>query len=562
MKGDSFLLIFISILSLYLTQELEDNTTYNESETYNKSSDDFEVDIFSKFDYGNIIWLDDKNYTSELKKYNLIYVLFYSSWCPHCVDFAPTYINISKYSDEHNTGLKFAKINAQDNYNASEAFKVKAYPSLYLVYKGDKFLFEGERTKEEMMKFMNRKLNDDIFKAENLFQVNEYLKLNNMVVLSTIKNSDDDLYKSFVNASKTLMNDDFISCTSEECTKKYGEDILILKNFDEKMNKISEFIKKSHQVEHDVVKKFIGIYGIEAGGLLKNIHIPKIFEHRRKVIFFFRNSSDAEQTKYDNNIKQLGIYLRDKNIYSLVLDIEGDEYVNNLAHTFMVIEQDLPCVLFFDLQDNDTDGDTSPTFSIRPASDVQLKIEFLIDYVNKIMNHTIKRDLFSEYPQDEYEIDGLKYVIGRTYDKSVVEEKNNVLIAFIDEFYYCQNCETIINIMKSLKKIYNTDIVYAYTNVGRNEIRDLVIEELELPLLYLYTNKMKDKKIVQFQINNMTEVTENDVEKFLIDNLQLKKESIKEEILKNEDNIPKSDNKKNDKEKVDSKRNDKHIEDL
>ena len=66
--------------------------------------------------------------------------------------------------------------------------------------------------------------------------------------------------------------------------------------------------------------------------LLKNIHIPKIFEHRRKVIFFFRNSSDAEQTKYDKNIKQLGIYLRDKNIYSLVLDIEGDEYVNNLLN--------------------------------------------------------------------------------------------------------------------------------------------------------------------------------------------------------------------------------------
>lgn len=554
-KFFSLFLLFL-LFSIIYTQENETdviNGTEDENNT-NSSFDDMsyeETDIFDHSDYGNIIWVDDSNYTT-LEQYDFVFVLFYAPWCGHCERFIPKYINISKYCEAKNYKLKFAKCNGSNSPNASLEFDVNGYPSIYLMIKGKKFLYEGERDQEGMIKFYNRKLNDDVFKVETLSQIDEYIKSNQTVVLSTIKDTESPIYKSYANASKENLNIDFISCITPECIKEYSEDIILFKNFDEKINKFSKDFMPLDKAELNSVGEFIGTYSVEAGGILKVFPIAMMLKYRRKMMFYFRNSSIPEQTKYDSVIKQLGKDFRNKKIYTCVADIEGDELSMNIAESFVVIKEDLPAILFFDLRENQAETDLSSIFSMRAMTKEQITLENLKDFTEKVLTKKIKKDLYSELPMDDYFIDGLKYVIGRTYDSAVIEEKKNVLICLTDELFFCPNCVNMLDILRNLTKIYPPEeynLVYAYSNSAKNQPRDIKVEGREPPMLFLYTNAMDNKDRIEFKSKNISEVTIDEVEDFLVENLKWTKKERKATEERAKEEKAKEDNAKEEETK-------------
>ena len=172
------------ILFSYIFSENSTNITDNSTEGINFS---FDIDPFKDFDFGNIIWLDDSNATSEINKHDLIYVLFYTLICEPCYEFLPIYVNTSKYAEEHNLKIKFAKIEGMANPNTSEEFRLSHFPSLYLCYNGSKVLYEGKRTQEAVLKFIDRKLNHDKVILQTLTEIKEYVASSILTILCTIK---------------------------------------------------------------------------------------------------------------------------------------------------------------------------------------------------------------------------------------------------------------------------------------------------------------------------------------------------------------------------------------
>ena len=138
----------------------EDNTTYDE---YNATDYEYE-DPLKNLNFTNVLLYDDSNYTL-LEKSELTFALFYSEYCHHCHQFMPTFIETADYCKEQNLKVTFARVDANTNNNASEAFGIESYPTVYLILKGKRFLFNGIRTKEALLNFMNKKLNDDIYKS-------------------------------------------------------------------------------------------------------------------------------------------------------------------------------------------------------------------------------------------------------------------------------------------------------------------------------------------------------------------------------------------------------------
>ena len=125
-KLSSFLLLSLIIFSLINNSNAEQNST-NQNETlknvsniYEKDENNFYYDPFKDFDFGNLIWLDDTNSTSEIKKYDFLYILFYSPWCQHCHIFLPEYVKASKYAEEKNLTIKFAKIDSARSMNITQ----------------------------------------------------------------------------------------------------------------------------------------------------------------------------------------------------------------------------------------------------------------------------------------------------------------------------------------------------------------------------------------------------------------------------------------------------------
>jgi thiol-disulfide isomerase/thioredoxin len=521
-----FAMILMCIFPTMISEEnvSKTNDTLNETlnNTFESDENVFDYNPFKNFDFGNVIWLDDNNATSEMQKYELLYIVFYSPWCQHCHTFLPEYVNTSKYAEEKKLPVKFAKVDTSINRNISREFNIQGIPSVYLIYKGQRIFFDGERTKEGLLKFMERKLNNDLYKIETLSKLKEYLDSSPLVLLSTLKNEDSILYQSFLNFSKVATYIDFLVCKTEECLKEYKEDVILFKKFDEKINKYTEEMGYIANANPNSIKEFVGTYAIEAGAVLDTKEINMMFQHQRKMLFYFRNSSLETQTKYDKMIKELGKEFRNKKIYTVILDIEGNPLHQNVAQTFGIVNQDLPTLLFYDLRKNASDQDLATLYSIRPASKEQLTKEFIREYLEKIKGQKIRNDLFSQPPLDNYYKDGLKIVIGRTFDKDVIDEKNNVFLTLIDGTYINPETANVLNIMKNLTKKYTSEekkIVFAYMDAGRNQPRDVIIRGEEPPMVLLYTNAMSEKKIINMNHKNYTAITEGEVEDFLYEKL-------------------------------------------
>ena len=556
------LIIFFFIFPISFSDSAENATQTNETlnetlnETNSNETDDrdfFNFNPFKNFDFGNLIWLDDTNATEEFKKHEQLFVLFYSPWCHHCHSFMPIFVETSKYAEEKKLNVKFAKIDASASKNMSEEFNLQNIPSVFFLYKDQRLMYEGDRTKEALLKFYKRKLNDDIYKIETLSDIKEYAN-NSLVLLSTLKDKDTLLYKSFRNLSKEISYIEFLECQSDECAKEYKQDIILFKKYDEKINKYTEEIGYIKDADTNSLKDFVANYGVETGALLTATEINMMFDYGRKMLFYFRNSSEEEQTKYDKMIKELGKELRNKKIYTSVVDITGNPLHENVARTFIVVKKDLPTLLFYDLRRNATYGDTASIYTIRNAVKGQLDKEYLKDYIDNVLSQKIRQDLYSEPPLDNYMINGLKYIIGRTFDNEVIGNKNNVLLTLIDGTVDNPETNKVLDIMRNLTKKYTTEekkVEFAYMDAAKNQPRNIELAQEIPPLVFLYTNAMSEKKMIKMN-TNFTLVTEGEFEDFLFEKLKWGERPKTEKVEEKEEAKKKSeDGKKEEKKETD-----------
>ena len=569
-----FSIIFILLFYFVSCQNSTNDTLNGTNFTQDDLNNTFEQDPFKNFDFGNLIFLDDSNATETINKYDLIYVLFYGSWCQPCQLFFPVYVNISKYAEEKNLKIKFAKIDAYKSENMTEEFKIEQLPSLFLIYKGQKFFYDGPRTQEAILKFVDRKINNDTFIFNSLSQIDEYINSSYMTLLCTIKNKENELYKSFYALSKAVNFIDFIVCTSDDCIKKYEENIVLFKQFDEKVNLFSKEMSPIDNTTSESLSEFLGIYAIESGAKLTQNEVNMMFAYKRNLVIYFRNSSEESQTKYDPLMKEIGLELRKKKIYSVYSDIEIDPVQEQIANAFRILDIDLPVFVFYDQNINMQKEDLAFLFMIRNIKENQLNKKYLMNYIDDIIAGKVQKTLFSEPPLENYYQNGLKVIIGRTFDSDVIEYKNNVLLALINGGDINEGTDRVLNIMKNLSKKYdeeNDKIVFAYTDAQKNEPRDVVISGQIPPIVLLYTNAMPEKKKVELKYENFTLITEEEVENFLIENLKWtkkkeymdkkaeKKEEIKEEKVKeNKEEIQKEEKKE--KANVDNKGNNDKIQ--
>jgi protein disulfide-isomerase A1 len=513
------LLILASFFHSYKSEENntefageEDNVTYA---GYNESEIE-EEDPFKDYNFTNVLSYDDTNYTL-LEKNEINFILFYSQYCYHCHKFLPTFIEAANYCKEQKLKVVFSRIDANLNEKASEAYQIRSYPTVYLVLKGKKHKYEGYRTKDALINFMNKKLNDEIFKINKLEEINEYQKITPILLLSTIKDKSSQIFKYFYDYAKNSYEYNFLSCLSEECLKKYGEDIILYKNFDEKEVSYVKSYGKLSDAKNSSIPYFISIFAMECGSMLTVDSLDALIRYNKTGFFYVRNSSDEENVKYDKLFKELGKELRKDNTYAFVCDT-GEIYQSNIQDAFSIHEGDLPAVFYY--QQNTPDpAAKNKLYSLRHLDMKKVSIESLMKFVIDIKKGKLKRDLYSMPVSDCKMINGMRRVVGKTFDQYVTDEKRNVFLGVVESDDYRDEDRIFLEILGNLTQKYK-DLSFTYININTNEPRDLVIKEGEVPVGFLYTNAMKKKEIIRFEPKNFSEVYEEEVVSFLDKNLQ------------------------------------------
>lgn len=522
----NFYLFLLLIIYISLFKFTANNSLTNISEI-NETLPKKEENILYKLNYTNILYLEDSNCTEELKKNDLIFLLFYSL-NENCQKFMPIYIETANYLKTKNENITFARIDIEASPNITEEYDVFIEPSVFLIIKGKKYLYDGDKTKKGLLKFLRKKKDGDFIKINKLQELNEFINDNStLVFLSTMKTESSTLYKSYLELSRQTSKQDFLSCLSEECLKRYGEDILLFKSFDEKMISYTKDYGKISEANENSLDDFISIFCIEYGSLLTLEQIITLAKYEKQALIYVRNETIKEHTKYDGLIKELGIKLRKSNLYTFVSDIDenGD---TNIKEAFSILPEELPCIFFY----NQNTGDSIARiklFSKRNLNLENLSIEYLTQFINDSKTEKIRRDLFSEPPSKSRMINGLKYVIGKTFDNDVLDEEKNVFLGLVEDDENKKEDIAFLNILSNLTHEYK-DIKFTYINVNKNEPRDLPVRDEIYPFGYLYTNAMEEKKIIRFSPLNKTEINEKTIRVFLDKNIEKIENNEKENI--------------------------------
>ena len=216
------------------------------------------------------------------------------------------------------------------------------------------------------------------------------------------------------------------------------------------------------------------------------------------MIIYFRDEKDENQTKYDKVIKEAGLEIRKKIGYTFVSDIKGNDFYKKIAEKFVIDKRELPTLLYVDKINLKDLKKCKTYYRITNVDLSNLNKEYVFKFVKDVQKNRIYKDLKTQFlpePSLSTYMNGtFKIVVGRTYDNEIIRNKKNVIITFIDKKNKCELCDTYLEVVKQYKESLgdkNNNFEFAVID-GANI-------ESDLPFIYFYTNKEKNKSKYMFK---------------------------------------------------------------
>jgi thiol-disulfide isomerase/thioredoxin len=89
-----------------------------------------------------------------------VFTMYYVDWCPHCKSVKPIFTDFMGSGTVQVNGkpVKCTMVNAETNPDAVKGLNIKGYPSFLLNKGGNMIEFNGERTADGFMSFLNQNM--------------------------------------------------------------------------------------------------------------------------------------------------------------------------------------------------------------------------------------------------------------------------------------------------------------------------------------------------------------------------------------------------------------------
>ena len=428
----------------------------------------------------DVLILNDTNVEEEIKKSDVLLILTYVPCSPHCKKFKPTYLELSKKVKEEKLDYKISVIDGDKNSNFSQAHNIKGFPTVLLfINKGEKeYEYNGGQNVDNILKYIKKKKESPYNIFEKLEEVEKFIEENKLLLLLTEKDlKKEKIFKEIADKNNLF---EFAICQSDECIGKYNNDIIFFKPHDEPFASLNNFLKEeSLEFLAETFNQFLSIFSVGMGAILDESHPYYINEYNKSVLFFFRNEKDSN---LDSIIKEVAKEYR-KKYYFLISDVDN-EVGKETSQFFYLYDNDLPAVTFYEIKGEDT-------FVYK--MDDNITKENIIKFINDINNNKILPLLATSEPPTKDLIEKYKFkiVIGKTFDKEIINDPQNVLVLMHSTYDNKEDFEIFEKLMDKYKNNTEYDLKFVGYEINNNEIR-YGGEPIKVPTVYLYLKKEKD----------------------------------------------------------------------
>lgn len=469
MKNLYLLLLLLFIVSHYHTQATtvqddDDDESYLENEP--------EVELTNP----NITHLTQSNFTSFIQSNVAVLTVFYAPWCGHCVRFAPTFSALADYYAEKSPHIKLAAVNSPSNEQLSTTENIHGYPTIKLYFNNSVYIYEGDRIKDKIIAFINKKINGAFTTFTSVNDINNFYQDKQLLVISTIQNDNNlNIYERVAKANDLI---DFVHCISIECVEYYKHEIVFLRKFDE------ELVAYTGEIAYNALDKFIETYCVELAGMINEFTADLIFDRSKVVLMYFRSSDNETQCAMDKMLKDIAKEYRDV-MYFMTSDIKGSSLYENVRDFFYLQEKDLPQIQIVNIT-NDEKFD----FYIMEYDDITK--ENVIKFVNDFFNMKLIKEPRSESLPEESEHEMYLTLVGRNFKDLVIRNDKHVMVLFLG-----RGCGDVCGLVKDLWGVLaekyrdSEDVTYAVMDLTLNEVRGIQIEKY--PTIAVYTKHNKQQ---------------------------------------------------------------------
>ncbi len=445
-----------------------------------------------KFNPDEILILNDNTYEKEIKDNENILILAYAPWCHYCKSFEQIYLLLNKKVKEENLNYKISVIDATENTKFSNEYDIKSYPTLVFIIKNgnETFIYNSERTIDSILRFMHKKVYNSFYELKTNEEVNKFYSEKKVLLLSTYPKETKE-NEIFIELSKLNNDLEYIICNSEDCINKYNKDIILLKNYDEEIIKLSEIeFLKSKEFSINLLNKLLGSFLYKLGDMFNDKYIDYIFNNNKSSIFYVRNSKNEKETINDKIIIELGKELREKYAF-FTLDTEGEnkEFFERTNEFFSLSNSERPLIIYMKI----ITEENTPIYKMEKK---EITKETILTFINECNENKILPILDSENIPEENSETNLKLIVGKNFDKEIIENDKNVLLFCLKE--NCKKCDLVGDIAENLSENYkdNNELKFTVINIEKNKIRYVNEEDYKkIPSIFLFLKNQKKEPI-------------------------------------------------------------------
>ena len=431
---------------------------------------------------GPVLSLEEEELDGYISKNQIVILDVYSPECPHCKELAPEFLKAAKTAKKQNKPYHFVKINGNQNPGLGPKFKITGYPTIKLFVNGSPIDYDGNRTADAIMDFIDKKSSRPSTLLSTLSEIKDVISGTGLRGILGTKDKksldyylelirDEDDFK-FYDTSMELIKEAFPEVTDDPT-------FILLKDFDELKVSFSRYgLPKRY------FKEFLRYHEYQ----IVNPCNEKIFGNlkgensARVLILLLHDDKDPSIDEMREEFRKVAEEKRSTE-YAFIMSNISEGVCKNFAENNGIHQSDLPTIQLVHIKNW-----KSERFAHKGPFTKEAIDKFIKNWKDGNENQVYKSE------QPPIENPGPVYkVVGATFDEMVIKPDQDVLVKFYAP--WCGHCKNLAPIYEELAKKLSNDkhVKLVEIDSTQNEIPSVHIGSY--PTLKLYTAADKDHPI-------------------------------------------------------------------
>jgi len=430
---------------------------------------------YSSEDQSNVMDLTELDFQNFISEFKFALVNFHALWCRYSKKLKPVWKEIGEDLKSGGYDVAVARVEAYDEKKLAEQYGIEGYPTIKLFIDGTPHDYNGERTKEQILEFVDRKTKKALKTVDSVDAVKNYLKDYEWVgIVAGADTANQDTVKNVASNVGDVL---FLATTSDAVKKEYNvqDGQFVLVNNISGDNKVD-----TDALTVDSLTKFIETNKFPSIAKFSKGTAERVFLSEDPSMILLRKSGDD---KAESAFKEANQQIGDK-IFMAVANYE-DEIGKLLVENLGVKESDLPTVRIVR-----ADKERIRKYGIEG----DLTAANIAGLYDKYTNKQAKRTYLSEAVPTENN-DLVKVVVLDTFKDIVLNPEQDVLLHVWAP--WCGHCRAMMpvydNVARKTRGVSN--FVVAKIDASVNDLEAYGLDIVEYPTILLFTKSKKDDPI-------------------------------------------------------------------